>query len=124
MTAEIIKLADRPGASALQPPRLEGELEYAQRLIGKVVESLREGDLLGTASGLEFAAHYLRRLESRPQDPEHTIAGRMQYGRSFGETLLGWIRLVPLQWRCGKKKIGSISTHGRCLAGLAQFDPL
>ena len=64
MTAEIINFADRLCATLLRQPKPDGEIEYAQRLIGKVVESLREGDLLGTASGLEFAARYLRGLEA------------------------------------------------------------
>lgn len=65
MTAEIINLADRLGAAPLQRPTPESEIEYAQRLIGDIVATIREGDFLGAASGLEFAARYLRRLGAK-----------------------------------------------------------
>ena len=67
MTAEIINLADRLGAAPLQTPKPESEIEYAQRLIGDVIATMREGDFLGAATGLEVAARYLRRLDAKPQ---------------------------------------------------------
>ena len=86
MTAKIINLADRLGVAPLPPPAPEGEIEYAQRLIAKVIESLREGDLLDTANGLEFAARHLRRLEARPR--ARPVAARSRGGLAFA--LMRW----------------------------------
>jgi len=67
MSAEIIHLAHRLGADPLQPPKLENEIDYAQRMIAKVIDSLRAGDLLGTANGLEYTARFLRQVEAGPR---------------------------------------------------------
>jgi len=51
-------------ADALEPPKPETDPEFAARLTGDAIETLRSGDLLGAASRLEFAARYLRWLEA------------------------------------------------------------
>jgi hypothetical protein len=53
-------------ANALEQ-KAETDLEYAERLVGDASKLLRSGDLLAAANLLEFAARYLRRLETMPR---------------------------------------------------------
>jgi hypothetical protein len=50
-------------ANALEQPKPETDLEYAQRLVGDAGKLLRSGNLLAAAHALESAARNLRRLE-------------------------------------------------------------
>ena len=70
--ASSLALLEANGVSiptnALEQPKPETDLEYAERLAGDASKLLRSGDLLAAASGLEAAARYLRRLEAMPRE--------------------------------------------------------
>ena len=59
----LLEAASISPANALEQPKPETDLEYAQRLVGDAGKLLRSGDLLAAANVLESAARCLRRLE-------------------------------------------------------------
>jgi hypothetical protein len=71
MNDSSLALLEAAGVSiptnALEQPKQETDLEYAERLVGDASKLLRRGDLLAAANTLESAARYLRGLEAMPR---------------------------------------------------------